>query len=109
MTVEVDGLYSVQPYLLFSLVLFCMGLYAVLSRRNLIAILIGVELMLNAASINFLAFNNFTAPDAMTGQVVVLFIIGLAAAEVAIALAIVLAAYRARSSIDIDKLRELKG
>jgi len=109
MTVTTDGLYSLQPYLMFSLLLFCLGLYAVLSRRNLIAILIGVELMLNAASINFLAFNNFIATEAISGQVVVLFIIGLAAAEVAIALAIVLSVYRQRRSIDVDELRGLKG
>ncbi len=109
MIVTTDGIYSLEPYLLFSLLLFCIGLYAVLARRNLIAILIGVELMLNAASINFLAFNNFTATDMMTGQVVVLFIIGLAAAEVAIALAIVLAVHRDRNSIDVTGLRELKG
>ena len=113
MTVTTDGLYSLQPFLMFALVLFCMGLYAVLSRRNLIAILIGVELMLNAASINFLAFNNFGVPDvatdAVTGQVVVLFIIGLAAAEVAIALAVVLVVYRARDSIDVEELRDLHG
>jgi len=109
MTVTADGLYQLQPYLLFGLLLFCLGLYGVLSRRNLIAILIGVELMLNAASINFLAFNNFTNPDATTGQVVVLFIIGLAAAEVAIALAIVLSVHRIRHSIDVDELKDLKG
>lgn len=109
MTVTPDGLYQLQPYLLFGLLLFCLGLYAVLSRRNLIAILIGVELMLNAASINFLAFNNFSAADAVTGQVVVLFIIGLAAAEVAIALAIVLSVHRQRQSIDVDELKDLKG
>ena len=85
-----------------------MGLYAVLSRRNLITLLIGVELMLNAASLNFLVFNRFTSPDPVVGQIVVLFIIGLAAAEVAIALSIVIALYRERRSIHIHKLRGLK-
>jgi NADH:ubiquinone oxidoreductase subunit K len=96
-------------WLLFALALFSIGLYAVLVRRNLIAILIGVELMLNAASINFLAFNKFVSTDPVVGQVVVLFIIGLAAAEAAIALAIILAVYRERANIDVADLEELRG
>lgn len=95
--------------LLFALALFCLGLYSVLSRRNLIGILIGIELMLNAASINFLAFNYFTPVDPARAQIIVLFIIGLAAAEAAIALAIILKVFRQRRSIDIDELRELQG
>ena len=100
---------NLSAYALFSLLLFCIGLYGVLARRNLIAILIGVELMLNAASVNFLAFNYFLAPKPAVGQIIVLFIIGLAAAEAAIALSIILAVYRQRSSIDIEQLTELKG
>jgi len=96
-------------WLIFSLALFSMGLYAVLARRNLIAILIGIELMLNAASVNFMAFNYFVGPDPAVGQIVVLFIIGLAAAEVAIALAIILNVYRHRHNIDVASLDELKG
>lgn len=100
---------SLQAWILFALVLFCAGLYAVLARRNLIAILIGLELMLNAVSINFLAFNYFLSPDPAVGQIIVLFIIGLAAAEVAIALSIILAVYRQRASVDVAQLEELKG
>lgn len=100
---------TVEPYLLLALALFSMGLYAVLARRNLIAILIGVELMLNAASINFLAFNYARPTDPALAQIVVLFIIGLAAAEAAIALAIVLKVYRNRQSIDVNDMRELQG
>lgn len=100
---------TLQAFTLFSLALFCVGLYGVLARRNLIAILIGVELMLNAASVNFLAFNYFLAPDPAVGQIIVLFIIGLAAAEAAIALSIILAVYRQRQAIDIDQLTELEG
>lgn len=100
---------TLQAFLLFSLVLFCIGLYAVLARRNLIAILIGIELMLNAASVNFMAFNYFLIEDPAVGQIVVLFIIGLAAAEAAIALSIILAVYRQRQDIDVDQLSELKG
>jgi len=100
---------NLEAFVLLSLVLFSAGLYAVIARRNLIAILIGVELMLNAVSLNFMAFNRFLAPDPAVGQIVVLFIIGLAAAEVAIALSIILAVYRQRRQIDADDLDELKG
>lgn len=95
-------------YVLFSLLLFSLGLYAVLARRNLIGILIGIELMLNAASVNFMAFNYYLAPDPTVGQIIVLFIIGLAAAEAAIALSIILAVYRQRKQIDVEQLTELK-
>ena len=100
---------GLHAFLLCGLVLFCAGLYAVLARRNLIRILIGVELMLNAASLNFLAFNRFVATDPAVGQIIVLFVIGLAAAEVAIALAIIVQVYRQRASIDVDELTELRG
>ncbi|MCG8420180.1 MAG: NADH-quinone oxidoreductase subunit NuoK [Proteobacteria bacterium] len=100
---------TLPAFTMFALLLFCMGLYAVLARRNLIAILIGIELMLNAASVNFMAFNYFVAPDPAVGQIIVLFIIGLAAAEVAIALSIILAVYRQRRAIDIEQLTEVKG
>ena len=100
---------TLQGFMLFALLLFCIGLYGVLARRNLIGILIGIELMLNAASVNFLAVNYYLSPDPVIGQVVVLFIIGLAAAEAAIALSIILAVYRQRNAIDVDMISELKG
>lgn len=100
---------TLHAWLLFALLLFSLGLFAVLSRRNLIAILIGIELMLNAVSVNVLAFNRFAATEPAVGQIIVLFIIGLAAAEVAVALAIILNVYRQRHSIDVAGLQELKG
>jgi NADH:ubiquinone oxidoreductase subunit K len=100
---------NLEVFVLFSLLLFSLGLYAVLARRNLIAILVGVELMLNAASVNFMAFNYYVASDPTVGQIVVLFVIGLAAAEAAIALSIILAVYRRHTAIDVDGLDELKG
>ncbi len=100
---------TLEIWLLFAAVLFAFGLYAVVARRNLIAVLIGVELMLNAASLNFLAFNRFAATDPATGQIIVLFIMGLAAAEVAIALSIVVQVFRNRGGIRTDDLTELKG
>ena len=100
---------SLVDLLLLSLLLFCLGLFAVVSRRHLVGMLIGAELMLNAALLNFLAFGHFSAPEKVTSQVASLFIIGLAAAEVAIALSIVVSAYRLRRSADADLLSELQG
>lgn len=100
---------SLEVLVLFSLLLFSLGLYAVIARKNLIAILIGVELMLNAASVNFMAFNYHLSPDPAVGQIIVLFVIGLAAAEAAIALAIILTVFRTRRSIDVGELTELRG
>jgi NADH:ubiquinone oxidoreductase subunit K len=100
---------TLHTFVALSLFLFSLGLYAVLARQNLIAVLIGIELMLNAAALNFLAFGYFTSPDPALGQLVVLFVIGLAAAEVAIFLSIVLAVYRSRKSIDVERLNELQG
>lgn len=100
---------SLEGYLLVGLALFCLGLYAVIAQRNLIAVLIGVELMMNAASLNIMAFNRFSVTDPSTGQVFVLIIIGLAAAEVAIFLSIILNLYRLRRDIDVEHLTGLKG
>ena len=100
---------TLSTWLLFALAIFCLGIYCVLGRRNLIVILIGVELMLNAASVNFLAINATINPHPEVGRIIVLFIIGLAAAEAAIALSIILAVYRQRKSIDATNLVELKG
>jgi len=100
---------TLEVWVLFSLALFTIGLYGVLARKNLIAILIGIEIMLNAASINVLAFNHFVSPTPEVGQIIVLFVIGLAAAEAAIALSIILAVHRQRASIDVDRLQDLNG
>jgi NADH:ubiquinone oxidoreductase subunit K len=100
---------TLESYLVLGLVLFSLGLVAALSQRNLIAVLIGVELMMNAASLNFMAFNRYVVEDPAVGQVFVLIIIGLAAAEVAIFLSIVLRLYRLRREIDSERITELKG
>lgn len=97
------------PYLLVSAALFSIGLYGFLQRRNLIAILISAELILNAANINFLAFGRFTDIDKAIGQIYSIFVIGLAAAEVAIGLSIVISIYRRFRSINVEKLIRLKG
>jgi NADH:ubiquinone oxidoreductase subunit K len=100
---------QLNTYLYLALVLFAIGLYGVLARRSLIAILISVELILNAASINFMAFNRFLAPTPAVGQVITLFIMAVAAAEAAIALSIIVAVYRKLKSINIEHATELRG
>lgn len=100
---------QIETYLFIGLVLFCFGLVGVLQRRNAIAMLISLELMLNGASINFLAFNRFLAPEPVVGQIVALMIMGTAAAEAAIGLSIILALFRRNQSVDIENATELKG
>jgi NADH:ubiquinone oxidoreductase subunit K len=100
---------QLETYLYLALVLFAIGLYGVLSRRNLIAVLISVELILNAASINFMAFNRFLAPHPAVGQIITLFIMAVAAAEAAIALSIIMAVYRKLKSVNAEQATELRG
>ena len=96
-------------YLIVGLILFAIGLYGLLERRSLIAILISIELMLNAVNINFAAFGHFVAADTTVGQVFVIFVIALAAAATAIALGILLAVYHKYRSINIERASDLKG
>ncbi len=96
-------------YLIIAALLFSLGLLGVLQRRNLIAMLISVELMLNGANINFMAFNRFLAPDPTVGQIFTLFVMGLAAAEAAIGLSIILALFRKMRSINIERAQQLRG
>ena len=98
---------SLQPVLLLSAALFSLGLYAVLTRRNAVAILMGVELILNAANLQFAAFSRFAA-GALDGQVFALFVIILAAAEAAVALAIILAVYYNTRSVNVDEADRLR-
>lgn len=100
---------SLHAYLVISTALFCIGIFGVLYRRNLVAILIALELILNSASINFLAFNKFTMVDKSVGQVFVIFIIALAAAEVCVGLSLILLLFRTRNTINADETNELKG
>ena len=100
---------QLEVYLFIALIMFSLGLWGVLQRRSLIAMLISVELMLNAAMINFLAFNRFLAPEPAVGQIIALFVMGTAAAEAAIGLSIFLAVYRRNQNIDIERIRDLKG
>ncbi len=90
--------------LLLATLLFCIGLYGVIARRNAVLVLISVELMLNAVNINLVAFQNLLFPDdvAVSGMMFAIFIIGVAAAEVGVGLAIVFNMFRNRASIDVD-------
>jgi NADH:ubiquinone oxidoreductase subunit K len=96
-------------YLVIAAFLFAAGVYGLLRRRTLVGMLIAGELIFSAASLNFMTFNRFLAPDPAVGQVAVLFIMGLAAAEVAIALSIIIAVYRNYRSINPKEMSELNG
>ena len=99
-----------QICLLLSSLLFCIGLVGVLSRSSAILVLLGVELMLNAANINFIAFWRYGPnPDAGTGLVFVLFSIAAAAAEAAVGFALVIAVYRHQRNIRLQEANRLKG
>tara|TARA_Y100001968_G_scaffold290921_1_gene295012 strand:+ start:2790 stop:3101 length:312 start_codon:yes stop_codon:yes gene_type:complete len=100
---------TLGSYLLLSSALFAVGLFGVLLRRNLVAMLIGVELMLNAVIINLVAFARFAGADPGNGQVFALFVIGVAAAEAAVGLSIILTVFKARGAISVDRLEELSG
>lgn len=88
--------------------LFAIGLYGVLSRRNAIGVLLGIELMLNATNINLVAFWRYITPQALTGQVFAIFVIGIAAAEAAAGLAIIISAYRRRRTVVVDELDTMR-
>lgn len=96
-------------YLILAAALFCLGLYGVLSRRNAIAVLMGVELMLNAVNINLVAFNRFVTPALVVGQVFAIFVLAVAAAEAAVGLALIIAIYRARDSVNLEDADLMKG
>ena len=95
-------------YLALSTIMFFAGVYGFLSRRNMLTILMSLELMLNAADINFAAFNRYLFPDQLQGHFFALFVVGIAAAEAAVAIALVINIYRRLTSIDVDKVNEMK-
>lgn len=105
---------GLSTYLLVGAMLFCLGLYGVFAKRNIVAILMSIELMLNAVNINFVAFNRFIWNQKvglnylLTGHVAALFIIVVAAAEVAVGLALVITIYRNRQSANVDEFNWLK-
>jgi len=96
-------------YLILGALMFCIGIFGILQHNSLIGMLISTELILNGAALNFMAFNMFLSKDAAVGQVFTLFIMGLAAAETAIALSIIITIYRRYREIKPDSVTELKG
>ena len=99
----------IQPYLMLSSILFSMGIYAVITRKNAVAILMGIELILNSANINFITFNRFGNFATLDGHVFTIFVIVLAAAEAAVALAIIINLFKNIDTVDVDKAKEMRG
>ena len=95
-------------YLIVSALLFCIGLFGLLARRNAVAMLMAVELMLNAVNINMVAFWRFRSPDDSTGLAWAVFILTVAAAEAAVGLALIISVYRRRDSVIAEDLDSLK-
>ena len=99
---------QLEHVLLLSGTLFALGLYGVLARRNAVLILMSIELMLNSVNLNFVAFARFLTPEGLLGQVFAIFVITVAAAEVGLALAIILRLFRNRASINLDEIDALR-
>lgn len=99
---------GLNHYLILSAILFAIGLYGVLAKRNAIIILMSIEIMLNAVNIALVAFSRYITPTLLTGQVFALFVIVVAAAETAVGLAIIIAIYRSRETIESTKLNLMK-
>src|SRR3989337_2695021 len=91
-------------YLILAAALFCIGLYGVLARKNAVAILMGIELMLNSVNINLVAFWRYITPEVIAGQAVAVMVFAVAAAEVAVGLALVISIYRRRSTVVADEI-----
>ncbi len=105
---------GLEHYLLVGALLFAIGLYAALAKRNAVVVLMGIELMLNAVNLTLVTFSRFTSPaepltQAVTGHVFAIFVITVAAAEAAVALALALAIYRHWAGIEVDKVDRLRG
>ena len=97
-----------ENYLVLSGILFSLGVYGVLARRNAVLVLMSVELMLNAVSLNFVAFSAYLDPDRATGIIFAVFVIAVAAAEVGLALAIVIRLFRNRATANVDEAATMR-
>jgi NADH-quinone oxidoreductase subunit K len=95
-------------YLVLAAAIFCVGLYGALARRNAVAILMGIELMLNAVNLNLIAFWRYLNPGSMAGQVFAIIVFAVAASEAAVGLALIISIYRRRSTVAADDLNLLK-
>lgn len=99
---------GLEHYLVLAAILFSIGLYGALAKRNVIVILMSIELMLNAVNIMLVAFSRYVVPLLLTGQVFAIFIMVVAAAEVAVGLAIIISIYRNRETVDATKINLMK-
>ena len=95
-------------YLVLSAILFSIGIYGVLAKRNAVVILMCIEIMLNAVNIALIAFSRYVVPVLLTGQIFAIFVMVVAAAEAAVGIAIIMAIYRSRESVDVDKFDLMK-
>ncbi len=100
---------NLNIYLILAAFLLAMGIYGMIRHKTFIGMLVSTELILNGAGLNFMAFNKFTAPDPAVGQIITLFIMGIAAAEAAIVVSFILAVYRKYKTSDPESLKELQG
>lgn len=99
---------QLQYFLILAAALFCIGIFGLVTSRNAIRVLMSIELLLNSVNLNLMAFSNFLDPEDIRGQVFAVFVISIAAAEAAVGLAIVLAIYRNRDTIDMEQFNLLK-
>ncbi|MFZ2488233.1 MAG: NADH-quinone oxidoreductase subunit NuoK [Anaerolineae bacterium] len=96
-------------YLVVGAGLFSIGIYGALARRNAVAVLMGIELILNAVNINLVAFNRYIVPLTVTGQIFSIFVLAIAAAEAAVGLALIIAIYRLRDTVNLEEIDQMKG
>ena len=99
---------GLERYLVLAAILFAIGLYGALTKRNAVIILMCIELMLNAVNITLIAFSRFVVPELLTGQVFAIFVMVVAAAEVAVGLAIIFSIYRGLTDIDVTRINLMK-
>jgi NADH:ubiquinone oxidoreductase subunit K len=104
---------TLNHFLVLGAILFCIGLYGAIAKRNAIAVLMGIEIMLNAVNVTMIGFSYFNTVKPysthLTGQIFAIFIITVAAAEAAVALAMIISIYRKRNTVDVTTIDELKG
>jgi len=100
---------SLESYLVIASALFSLGIYGIITRKNAVAILMGIELILNSANINFIAFDRFNGMGNLDGHVFSIFVIVLAAAEAAVALAIIINLFKNIGTVEVDRADMLKG
>ncbi|WP_373480176.1 photosynthetic/respiratory NAD(P)H-quinone oxidoreductase subunit E [Geminocystis sp.] len=99
---------QLQYFLLLAAALFCIGIYGLVTSRNAVRVLMSIELLLNAVNLNLIGFSNYLDPGEIKGQIFAIFVITIAAAEAAVGLAIILAIYRNRDTIDMERFNLLK-